>query len=88
MHATFLSCGEFPNRKTLDNECTYEEYGNIFDIMGDSNFVRQYGLRNKLIALGWLEENEISETTEGTYFISPFEENMENNIRGLKIPID
>ncbi|MBI3622719.1 hypothetical protein HY212_01390 [Candidatus Pacearchaeota archaeon] len=86
-HAALLYCGEYPNVKSLDFSCRYNNYGDSFDIMGSGNY--PYSLRNKLEVLGWVDNINVLKTTQGTFFIRPQEEDLTNtlNIYGLKVPI-
>jgi len=88
-HAITLYCGAFPNRKTLGNLCNFKEYGDLFDVMGVSSQKESYGLRNKVVTLGWINSENVPEKSEGTFFIYPFENDSAgtSKIHGIKIPI-
>ena len=48
-----------------------------------------YGIRDKLDVLGWINEDNVPLVSEGTYFLSPSENDSSgtSNLHGLEIPI-
>jgi len=88
-HSSFIDCGEFPNRTVLDLECLTYEYGDPFNVMGFSSFYGDYDLANKVEILGWINNSNVFEVQNGTFFISPFESDSTgtSDLHGLKIPI-
>ncbi|MFH1977847.1 MAG: dockerin type I domain-containing protein [Candidatus Aenigmatarchaeota archaeon] len=98
-HASVLICGgsetqqlfggELENESTLGHKCTYREYGDFYDVMGEANPFKTFGLGFRLVNLGWIADANVPEVTEGTYFISPINTLATGNeIKGLKIPIN
>ncbi len=91
-HSSMVECGEFPNRIPLGGNCEYNsllEYGDFFDIMSKSDSKSNFNIRNKEIALGWIDDQNILETVGGTFLISDLNEDTSNTAKlsGLKVPI-
>jgi len=89
-HASSFECGEYPYRKIFDNFCYFDEYGSFSDTMGRGMaYLQDYSLRNKVDVLGWIDDSNVREVDEGTFFISNFENDSTETqkIHGLKIPL-
>ncbi|MBI4056524.1 MAG: right-handed parallel beta-helix repeat-containing protein, partial [Elusimicrobia bacterium] len=83
-HAEWLKCGAVP----VDNysNCTTDEYGDLWDIMGWLDISEsQFNAPHKA-ALGWIPPQRIqTASTNGVYSIAPLEVSTEG-IQALKIP--
>jgi hypothetical protein len=70
-HSRSLDCSSGGVRIAYANNCTYSEYGDVFDVMGRA--YRHIGVRNKG-HLGWVPSTKIANAVTGqTYTIQPIE---------------
>lgn len=80
-HANFLLCG---NVSIGGSECSVEEYGDFFDIMGSSTELGHFNAPHKE-NLGWLDSLNIQTVSKsGTYTIEPIERKS-SSLKVLKI---
>jgi len=88
-HANSFECGAFPDRQTFGDLCLMQDYGDNYDLMGAANLQNDYSLRSKKVVLGWIDNSDVLIVNNGTFFISPFENNPNNTsaIHGLLVPV-
>lgn len=84
-HATALVCNSGTEFVAVSSTCTYDEYGDLFDVMGDTFTPRQFQGRNKG-HLGWFPSGNIATGVSGaTYKLSAIEDPV-TGIQTLVIP--
>jgi hypothetical protein len=72
-HARTLSCTNGEVGVAVGSSCTFEEYGDPFDVMGTSTNKRHFNTRNKG-HLGWFPTANVATATSGqTYTLFPLE---------------
>ena len=86
-HQRVLICGDYPNRKPLDASCIGfgdDRYTPFISQGGD------FSVRDKHIWLGWIDENNVIEATNGEFFVSPMNVDVHGTeyVQGIKIPIE
>jgi hypothetical protein len=86
-HAHSLNCVDSDNRSVpVSNNCTYTEYGNLFDIMAAMTGFGHHNAWEKL-SLGVLNPaNVVSVTTSGIYYLNPLETPI-SSAQALKIHV-
>jgi len=90
-HARSASCKDSNSKATrVSDNCTYSEYGDIYDVMGDGGFGRYGGLHysawRKNIK-GWISTSSITTVNkDGIYDVYPLE-NYSSNPQLLVVPI-
>ena len=89
-HARAANCTLGVNRVSYDpggTGCYYNEYGDVFDVMGDPSTEKHYSAVSKSF-LGWIPPTNVTTvTTSGYYDIYPLE-NATTNPQLVKIPIN
>jgi fibronectin type 3 domain-containing protein len=71
-HSSSLSCLDGTKRVTFSNNCTHDEYGDSFDIMGSAG--TRHTHNQNLWELGWIPSGDVQTiTTSGTYLLAPVE---------------
>ncbi len=81
VHANRWSCS---GGQMIRGNCTNQEYGNHFDVMGTNSYALNYNAFYKE-RLGWIPENKmLSITTSGSYTINPLQ-TFGGNALGAKI---
>ncbi len=81
LHANAWVCND--GHVLYGRDCTHQEYGNHFDVMGTGGYALQMNALYKE-ELGWLDNSSLATITKsGTYTLKPLENS--SGIRGLKI---
>jgi hypothetical protein len=79
-HANSLDCGV----ATLGESCASTEYGDLFDVMGQSSQPSHFNAVHKEL-VGWFDPtNILSATTTGTYTLEPLE-SIGSGLKTLKL---
>ncbi|KKQ94750.1 MAG: Peptidase M11 gametolysin [candidate division CPR2 bacterium GW2011_GWC1_39_9] len=84
-HSSSTSCVDANNKRvTISNNCTTDEYGDPFDIMGGGAYHHMNVFQKGVV--GWLgEPNTQTATSSGTYTIYPLN-TASNNVQALRVP--
>ena len=85
-HQRVLICGDYANRRPLDASCigVSDKYTPFVTNEGD------FSVRDKYVLLGWIDENNVIEATNGEFFVVPMSLDVHGTeyVQGIKIPIE
>ncbi|WP_437276408.1 RICIN domain-containing protein [Sorangium sp. So ce375] len=72
-HASSRTCRDGGATVTMSNDCTFDEYGDVFDPMGNGG--KQHYNANYKVNLGWIPSSQAQTVTaDGTYTLAPMTE--------------
>ncbi|WP_437604618.1 RICIN domain-containing protein [Sorangium sp. So ce834] len=72
-HASSRTCRSNGATVTMSNDCTFDEYGDVFDPMGNGG--KQHFNANYKVNLGWIPSTQaVTATADGTYTLAPMTE--------------
>ncbi|WP_437805192.1 RICIN domain-containing protein [Sorangium sp. So ce1078] len=72
-HASSRTCRNGGTTVTMSNDCTFDEYGDVFDPMGNGG--KQHFNANYKANLGWIPSSQVvTVTSDGTYTLAPMTE--------------
>ncbi|SDO62035.1 Ig-like domain-containing protein [Desulforhopalus singaporensis] len=83
-HAELLECGS----DIIGDTCISITYGDSLDIMGEPGVTGHFNTFNKEM-MGWLTQDSgevITVTSDGNYFLEPYETTPAGGAKGIKIP--
>lgn len=85
-HSSSIHCSEGETPVTLNGNCTVEEYGDIFDTMGDTGTMTYN--QQKRGAKGWLDAADtLTVTSSGIYNLYPIESSPSSSqVKVLRVP--